>query len=98
MIEFVGVILAAAFGILGIFAFFALAVILRGLVLSVLWGWFIVPVFGLPVLGILPAFGVALIVTYLVGYRGKKEGTTWLDVFTGPLITLVFGWIVHLFM
>lgn len=39
--------------------------ILSGYVLSVLWGWFIVPTFGLPLLTIPVAIGVMLVVAYL---------------------------------
>lgn len=50
-----------------------LAAIFHGYVLSMLWGWFIVPVFNAPVLGVAPAIGVALLIGYLTKSRANKE-------------------------
>lgn len=53
-----------------IFNFFAVLVVsifagaLRGVVLSYLWGWFLVPL-GMPPIGIMMALGVSLLVTFL---------------------------------
>lgn len=80
-----------------------------GYVLSVLWGWFIVPTFeGIPALSIPAAIGIASVVGYLT--RGLARDTSDHkdpndrliqnigESFLAPLFTLAFGWVVHLFM
>jgi len=80
----------------------------RGYVLSVLWGWFIVPVFHLPVLSIATAIGLCLIITFLTHQPNSKddsEDSAW-DSFTssiriaflGPLMALFAGWILTFFL
>lgn len=44
-----------------------------GLALSVLWGWFIVPVFGLPVLSIAQAYGIALVVACVASKSSPEK-------------------------
>ena len=47
--------------------------ILRGWTISILWEWFVVP-FGLPVLGIAHAIGIAILVSLLTHpYDAKKD-------------------------
>lgn len=41
-----------------------------GLAASVLWGWFAVPIFGLPALGVAQAYGIALV---LRSFRGMTH-------------------------
>jgi len=83
--------------------------ILNGYVLSVLWGWFIVPVFNLPTLTAVSAIGIAMVVSYLT-YQynesdeddnksfGEKLAKPIAIAILRPLFALFFGWIVHLFM
>lgn len=87
--------------------------ILNGFVLSILWGWFIVPVFHLAVLSIPQAIGLGMIVAFLTYRYEEKDDNTKLDKKLGkkyinnfdwsvvllryPLV-LIFGYIVHLFM
>ena len=71
-----------------------LAIAFKGFVLSVLWEWFITPVFGLPLLSISQSLGVALVVTSLVPTPKESSAAP----FIGPAIVLVFGWILHLFI
>lgn len=78
-------------------AFFGFAA-LRGFVLSVMWGWFMVPTFGLPPLGIASAFGVALMVGVLTqdpSAAKEKEklspGKTILKVLMINLVPLAIG-------
>lgn len=92
--------------LIGMFATMILSPILRGWVLTILWGWFAVP-FGLPVLNIPTAIGVALIVSYLTHQTvdaqpkeesaGEKFATAVVMAFVGPFLTLGFGLIVHKF-
>ena len=74
-----------------------------GYALSVLWGWFMVPLFGLPVLSVAQAYGVALVVQAAKGYNSKelKFGGSGAEalaslVFAPPLVyglLLSFGWV-----
>lgn len=76
------------------------ASIWRGLALSILWGWFIVPL-GLPPIGIAIAIGLSLTLSVLVpANRSKGEDITQeiLAAFITPLIALCFGWVVHQFV
>lgn len=101
--------------IFGIFAFvpalfliLAISSILNGWVLSILWGWFISPVFGIPVITVGQAIGLAMVVSYLtyqhVDSNTRKNDKTefyvniMVAVLLRPLITLGIGYIVHLFV
>lgn len=90
------------------FLLLPLGALWNGYVLSVLWGWFIVPTFEIRPLGVLPAIGVAMVVGYLT-----KQMDTYVDksksineriiqsivyMALGPAIALVFGWVLRLFM
>lgn len=92
-----------------IIAFFALAFVSAcwsGYVLSILWGWFMVPVFHLPVLSIPTAIGIALVIGYLTKQSTsdleKKEDHKWysafVEAFTKPAVSLLVGWIVKQFL
>lgn len=95
--------------ILGFVALLVVSSIFNGYVLSVLWGWFIIPVFNLPELTVVPAIGIAMVVSYLT-YQynesdesddkifGEKIGKLIVMAILRPLLVLFFGWIVHLFM
>jgi len=87
-------------------AFIALIVVsatMNGWALSILWGWFLVPAFGLPEISIPVAIGVALIVGYLTHQQQDTSSEDGLGevmvrsafmAFGKPLLTLLFGWIV----
>lgn len=84
--------------------------LLRGWVLSVLWGWFIVPTFNLPALAIAPAIGLSLVVGFLTRpatddderskhrSMGERLAHAIALAIAGPLMALAMGWVVHLFM
>lgn len=44
-----------------------------GYTLSVLWGWFMVPAFGLPALSVAQAYGVALVVRVAHGLKDAES-------------------------
>jgi hypothetical protein len=82
----------------------------RGWVFSVLWGWFVAPYFGLPVLPVTVAMGVTLLVG-LITHPLRTEETEeekktpigerlifglLLSFFSSSLM-LLFGWIITLF-
>lgn len=93
---------------LGLALPFIIAVILiptimwNAFVLVKLWGWFVVPTFGLSGLGMAAAYGLALIVHMLKGQCGcKDDRETWIKIampFLGPALSLSMGWIVTWFL
>ncbi len=85
----------------------AVTTIIRGLVLTVLWGWFIEPL-GVPAINVPEALGIALIIGML-WLREEEEDKKklprdqrFLEAFglgiTNAGLVLAFGWIVHLFV
>lgn len=86
--------------IVGIFLF----CIYNAWVLTILWGWFIVPL-GVKALSVAHAYGFTLVTGLILSNRGVKENKdkddwvgsilTWLLL---PLVALFFGWIAVGFM
>jgi hypothetical protein len=81
----------------------AISSLINGWAFSVLWAWFIVPVFGAPPLSIPQAIGIALIVGVLFTRSGgnEKEGSAASRMFAcwlSPLFLLGMGWIVKYFL
>jgi len=76
--------------------------LMRGWALSVLWGWFMVPLFHLPPLAIAQAIGVGLVVTTFSPPGGgdcqKSKDYKWYNPllygFIGPLLGVGMGYIV----
>lgn len=90
----------AAFGVVALIPF---SVMWRGFVLSVLWGWFMVPTFSLPALKVAPAIGLALVVSYLTHQYSKKGdedgiGRAVAHAALVPAFALLTGWVVKLWM
>lgn len=91
-----------------------IAPIVRGFVLKTLWAWFVIPVFGLPALGMAAAYGLGLVIQTFIGNstfpESKKDenmtpeavkerlAKAFARVLSEPLIILFFGWVVHSFM
>lgn len=85
-----------------------LSTVVNGWALMTLWGWFIVPVFELPSLTIVKAIGVAMVISFLTKHHNlseQKKGSTSEMIsfligssFVLPAITVLIGFIVHLFM
>lgn len=96
----------AALGCLAVLTIYPVAVILRGYVLSTLWGWFLVPVFQIPQLTVVPAIGLSLIAGFLtlhaqVGLQKQTFETLskrLVDVVLYPIMAFAIGWIVARFM
>lgn len=90
--------------VLSLVAALALYALIRGWVLSVLWGWFAVPVFGAPPLGIAQAVGIAIVVGMFMPHidRKEREGAEAFShamaMFAAPFVALGIGWIVKGFM
>lgn len=101
-------VLAVIGGAVSVGALLAGSAILSGWVLTVLWGWFVVPTFHVQQLGVVPAIGLSLLVGYLTEThqdveevkRSQAERWTRLAVLAvvRPGLVLGFAWVVHLFM
>ena len=98
-------LLALIFGVFIIGAIIGVGSIWSGYVLSVLWGWFIVPTFQLPILTIPVAIGISLVTHMLCASSSSSSGDTSKDtatlavgLFLVPLVALALGWIVRGFM
>jgi len=82
--------------------------VFSGYTLSILWQWFVMPIFPAPELTIPTAIGLAMIVTYLTHQdtksdtEGKGYGEILLEMtlkgIGRPAGALFFGWIVTLFL
>ena len=94
--------------VVGFSAVIVVSAVLNGWVLSIMWGWFFVPVLGLPSLSVVQAIGIAMVISYLTSHRdpesnsnedaGEKFGKAVAHAIFYPLFTLFVAWIVHLFM
>ena len=82
--------------------------LLDGWVLQKLWGWFIVPVFGLPALSLAAAIGIGMTASYITHHsqvrpketqEGKAAVASMLwELFFRPLVALGLGWVIQRFM
>ena len=79
----------------------------RGYVLSILWGWFIVPFVGLPEMNIPTAIGVAALVGLTVMAQSPQSDSKEagerivhgvLLIALAPTLALLLGWIVKGFL
>ena len=89
-----------------------LALISYGFVLTKLWGWFIIPIFHLPVLTIVPAMGIMITICLFrpvfpaisIDMIEKKEILDKvllhyeITSFAYPWCTLFTGWIIKFFL
>ena len=87
--------------------------IINGFVLRVMWGWFIVPVFHLPLPTLVQAMGLCLIVNFMFRFshnpprprkpdekkpsRNEVVGRSIGHAIGTPLMVLLFGWVLHRF-
>jgi hypothetical protein len=100
-----GEVLIGCLALVGILAVAPVLVVLNGWVLSVLWGWFVVPALGLPTLSIPLAIGLCSVAQVLrpvpTDYAKDKDSTTatrLVGYALAPFVALGFGAIVHLFV
>ena len=85
------------------------AIIMRAWVTTILWSWFIVPVFHVPELTLPMAMGISLVIGMFITMQATKD----IDIKSGkeavfqkvfeksflePLVTLGVGWIITLFL
>lgn len=83
--------------------------IINGYTLSVLWGWFIVPTFELPQIGVAAAVGLSLTLTYVTHHVRMDQRTpktpydellaeATLLMLLKPMLILSLGYACKLFM
>ena len=84
-----------------------LASITGGWALSVLWGWFVIPVFGVSPIGVPAAMGLTLTAQLILRPDYKTEpdvdaaelfGKTVAVGFIAPLFVVFLGWVLHSFV
>ncbi len=105
------VMLVGVIGVLALLALFiAFSAMFNGWALTKLWGWFIVPVFHLPMLTLPMAMGLSLVVSFLTYQhqstttakddKEKKERSInfFVLIFLRPLIVVGIGYVIHSFM
>lgn len=110
MENLLAVFIAALIGIPFVLFVVAFGSIVRGYVLHVLWGWFMVEQFHLPQLSIVAAIGLSLTLNYLLPHAtnikaNKTDEKKTLSETVGelvgilisPFVTLLFGWALHRF-
>lgn len=70
----------------------------KGFVLSTLWGWYVVPFFGLQALPIPIAMGILLIVNSVISSgtvpKDKDIKLTMFGTYIGPWLSLFLGWLI----
>lgn len=90
------------FKVFGIVGLIIVASIIRGYVLSIMWGWFVVPIFNLPSLGIAQSIGIAMVIAMLthqyIPTKDKDNWQPWFNVLIGPWLALGAAWIVKGYM
>lgn len=89
--------------IIGVIYLVILSFIVDGFVLSVLWRWFISSLFNLPLLTIPYAIGISTIIGYLRPYKKTKTDKDdfqelLIAAIVRPLLFLLLGYIIHLFI
>lgn len=77
------------------------AILFRSWVLTALWGWYIVPAFGLPSLRMVIAFGISVMVASFIPSKTKEKRTMGQLIaasFVNPAGSLLFGWVGSFFV
>lgn len=100
----IGIIVTIIVGVIGVCGLYIVLGILRGFVFAKLWLWLVMPVFtNMPELSIASAIGIALVVSMLTKKfsdreapddEEKSKAQIVISAFVGPLVTLLFGYIV----
>ena len=102
----VSAVVAAVIGVIVmLFGVTALAAVLNGWVLSIIWKWFFVSTLNLPIISIPQAIGISLVVGFLTkqdnNCKKEEEDSGWktlATVFIKPFVVLFIAWIVTWFM
>jgi len=80
-------------------------VILQGWVLSVMWGWFVAPTFGIAELSVPVGIGICFIASFLTRQTPNNTGKTdmekvseFVGFIVSPLFVLLWGYVIHSMM
>lgn len=99
------IIYGAALAIGAILLFPALifiAVVVKAFIISTLWHWYFVPFFHVPELPLAIAFGISLMINYILPFRDNfknlKASEKFQILVIGPILVLLFGWIGTFFI
>lgn len=81
------------------FTLFIAGMALRGIVLSYLWLWFVVPL-GVTPIGIFQGLGISTIVTFLtfqphIKHELHTKGWRTVVTFLWPILAFIFGYLYH---
>lgn len=78
------------------------SIIYGGFVVSILWKWFIAPIFLLQHLTITQAIGLSLFITYFTINKETPSEASWEILISymlmKPTIALASGWVVYMFL
>ena len=91
------------FGVIGLFAMIPLLIINSGLAVSILWGWFIVPL-GAPQIGVAHAIGISATMFFVKSghvRRDNEDKKPWVTIagfFIAPWVSVLVGYIAKGFM
>lgn len=94
----------ALFAVIGVLTTLVIGPIWHGYALSIVWGWFVAPTFGIARLSIPAAIGLSAIVGFLAKSDTDDKPTEeqWkaaaLRTFVKPAVILLFCWIVRHWM
>ena len=87
---------------LSLIALTIMASLLNGVALKLLWGWFMIPTFSLPAISLVQAMGIGIMIGFLTQQHIPRDQDAKKEVFlfevVSPVIAIVVGWVVHLFM
>lgn len=99
------VVAGQIFELLMIFLGVVVNFLLRGIVLSYLWMWFLTPIFNIPAPSIMACIAFGFTVHYIMHGVSKKseskDEALWNSIFGGifmHLAVLFVGWIMHFFV
>jgi hypothetical protein len=98
--------MAAVLLIVGLIPLLICLALVESWVASILWGWFVVPTFGLPPLSLALALGLAVTVRLITGRYtvqstktdGQGAGATLFAGFLFPMLLLLVGYVAKSFM
>lgn len=77
--------------------------VVNGVALKLLWGWFIVPTFGLPILSVPIAIGIILIASVLTSSYNpsldQEDGVWKIQLYNLllPLLSVIVGFVIYTF-
>jgi hypothetical protein len=93
-------IAGAVLGIVLFIILYTVLAVINGFVFSMLWGWFVAPVFGLKLLSIPESVGLMIIITMPFAAVAKEADKTKLLLisFLNPVLILLTGYVVSLFL